>query len=159
MDSKKNNADTVHSTSIDPTVIVQVEEALARARKHFTDEDFSQALFLLDAVLKTNPYLEGAQELRNQIQQKAEARGRELFEEGLNSYMEYDWDRATTFFKKSLQIVPDDPASVEWIQKAARRKEHGRFERRYSTNWQECGKLLSGRTYVVAEERLKLLIT
>src|SRR5918996_5008744 len=94
-ESKKFDADPPHSAPVDPTIIIQVEESLARAKKLFMDEDFSQALALLDGLLKTDPYLEGAQELRNQIQKKAEERGRELFEEGLNSYMEYDWDRAT----------------------------------------------------------------
>ncbi|MCI0412482.1 PEGA domain-containing protein [bacterium] len=161
-DRKKNDEDPL-SPPVEPTVIVsglnqQVEEALSKAKKLFTDEDFSQATSLVDTLLKTDPHLEGAQELRNQIQLKAEERARELFEQGLNSYMEYDWDRATTLWRKSLQIVADDPASLEWIAKAARRKEHEKVIRSdLLTELEECGKLLSERNYVVAEERLDLL--
>jgi tetratricopeptide (TPR) repeat protein len=161
-ESKKNSAESP-LPPIEPTVIIQasnqqIEEALARARKHFLDEDFSQAQSEVDALLKADPYLENARALRDQIQQKAEERGRDLFEQGLNSYMEYDWDRAATFWRKSLQIVPEDPVSLEWIAKAARRKEHEKGIRtELLTELEECGKLLSDRQYVVAEERLDLL--
>ncbi len=179
MDSTENkkNGSIPSSPSVpDPTVIMQspptvvsdgqslklkhqqIEDALARARKKLTDEDFVQALSIVDVLLQADPELEPAKALRDQIQLVASNVSRDIFEQGVNSYMECDWDRATTYWKKTLQILPDDAVALDWIAKAELKKEQEKSIRAELLHeLEECGKMLSQRNYVVAEEHLEAL--
>src|SRR5688572_11171857 len=65
----------------------QIDEALIRARKKLTDEDFVQALSIVDTILQVEPDLETAKALRDQIQDSASHHYRQVFQQGVSCYM------------------------------------------------------------------------
>ena len=134
----------------------QIEESLLQAKKKFTDEEFADALSTLKILLQSDPNLEPAKALQSQIEQAAANRARDIFDQGLNSFMECDWDRATTLWKKTLSIVPEDAAALDWIAKAERKKEQEKLVRaELLKELEACGKVFSDRNYVAVEERLE----
>jgi tetratricopeptide (TPR) repeat protein len=176
MDSTEDKKDLTNPTSStlpDPTVTMQspptvvaeaagtklstneIEDVLAKARKKLTDEDFTQALSIVDVLLKTDPNLDSARALRERILHLKSNASREIFHQGVNSFMESDWDRAIAYWKRVLKHEPDDAATLEWIIKAEQKREQERLIRaQLLQDLEQCGKMLSDRNYVVAEEHL-----
>ena len=133
----------------------QIEEALLRARKKLTEEDFVQASSILETVLQNAPDLPEARLLQQQVIQSAERRCREMFDQGITHYMESDWDRAASLWNRALQISPNNETVVEWIGRLERKRELEKGVRAdLLKDLEECGKMLSNRNYVVAEEHL-----
>lgn len=157
--SKDEGADLHKDSVTDPTVTLfnpsAIEVALARAKKKLIEEDFIEARSIVNTLLRAHPDLSTALSLRDQIQQASAKLSTELFDQGSSCYMECDWDRAISFWKKSLLIVPDEPKVVEWIGKAQRKLEQEKIVRSgLLKELEKCGKMLSERNYVVAEEHL-----
>jgi tetratricopeptide (TPR) repeat protein len=165
-----DSIDSKEKPSVKPSITIQlpqtviqvsqnhIQEALSNANRHLAEEDFQQALREVDTVLKTNPDLESALLLRHQIQEAASRQADEIFNQGIAAYTECDWDSAIAIWTKELNVIPDDPAALEWIDKAKRRKNQEQIVRGgLLKELEQCGKLLSEKNYVATEEYLDQL--
>jgi tetratricopeptide (TPR) repeat protein len=136
----------------------QIEEILAKAKKQLAAEDFRQASQTLDSLLQTEPHLDAAKVLREQIQSAAAQHAQIIFDEGIRFYVGSDWDSAISTWQKILTTAPNDSTATEWIQKAEVKREQERIIRAgLLRELERCGKLLSERNFVIAEEYLESL--
>jgi len=180
-DSEQNEPSTGTTETIipapnEPTVIMQapptmvrdgeawmlrqkeIEEVLAKVKKQLAAEDFREALQTLDSLLVAEPHLESAKALQEQIQLAATEYIQKIFDQGIRFYVDSDWDTAIATWKKALAITPNDAIATEWIHKAEVKREQERIIRAgLLRELERCGKLLSERNFVVAEEKLEQL--
>ncbi len=137
---------------------LKVEEVLGKAGKKLADEEYSEAIETLNVFLEAEPDIGSVQEMRRRVEKAASTRVHEIFNQGLTSFTEGDWDRAIETWKKGLKTIPEDPTTLEWIRRAEEKRD---LEKKLRTSLlvdlEECGRHLSERNYVVAEEHLDTL--
>ena len=136
----------------------QIEELLTKAKKQFAAEDFRPAIQTLDGLLQTDPHLDAAKVLREQIENAAAQHTQSIFDQGIRFYVDSDWDSAISTWEKVLSTAPNDSTATEWIHKAEVKREQERIIRAgLLRELERCGKLLSERNFVIAEEYLESL--
>jgi serine/threonine protein kinase len=105
-----------------------ISKNLEQATHHYEKNDLQSALRAVQDILKSEPEVSAAVQLKKNIQnlmKEKEVQSQNfmhLFEDGKRLYDGGQWQKAIETWEKALEIIPDNQAIREWIDAALHRQ-------------------------------------
>ncbi len=102
---------------------IDANKKLTIARNHMLDEEYAQAMSILNQIVEKNPNYENAFLLRTRCQQQMDRYAENYYNRGIRHYTEENYQKAINAWNKVLEVNPNHKGAIEYIRRARERLE------------------------------------